>query len=128
MDYQLIATTTFGIEAVTAKELRQLGYEDLKLENGKVYDDERIVYYQKHINSVKRAVEHDGVDLLGYLAWSPIDFLSSHKEIRKRYGFVYVNRDFDDLLDLKRYKKKSFYWYQKVIKTNGEDLKNDIEY
>lgn len=101
---------------------------DEKLENGKVYDDERIVYYQKHINSVKRAVEHDGVDLLGYLAWSPIDFLSSHKEIRKRYGFVYVNRDFDDLLDLKRYKKKSFYWYQKVIKTNGEDLKNDIEY
>lgn len=101
---------------------------DEKLENGKVYDDERIVYYQKHINSVKRAVEHDGVDLLGYLAWSPIDFLSSHKEIRKRYGFVYVDRDFEDLKDLKRYPKKSFYWYKKCIATNGDDLENNIEY
>lgn len=78
---------------------------DEKLVNGKVYDDERISYYQKHITSIKRAVLHDGVDLMGYLAWSPIDFLSSHKEIRKRYGFVYVNRDFEDLLDLKRYPK-----------------------
>ncbi len=101
---------------------------DEKLVDGKVYDDERIGYYQKHISSIIKAVEHNGVDLMGYLAWSPIDFLSSHKEIRKRYGFVYVNRDFKDLLDLKRYKKKSFYWYQKVIKTNGKDLENDIEY
>lgn len=101
---------------------------DEKMENGKIYDDERISYYQKHIASFKRAVEDDGVDLMGYLAWSPIDFLSSHKEIRKRYGFVYVNRDFQDLLDLKRYPKKSFYWYQKVIQTHGEDLDNDIDY
>ena len=101
---------------------------DEKLVDGKVYDDERIQYYQKHIVSLKRAVEHDGVDLMGYLAWSPIDFLSSHKEIRKRYGFVYINRDFDDLLDLKRYRKKSFYWYQKVIGNNGEDLSDDIHY
>lgn len=101
---------------------------DEKLDNGKVYDDERIEYYQKHITSLKCAVEHDGVDLMGYLAWSPIDFLSSHKEMRKRYGFVYVNRGFEDLLDLARYKKKSFYWYKKVIATNGENLQNDIEY
>ncbi len=101
---------------------------DEKMVDGKIYDDERISYYQKHIASLKSAVEKDGVDLMGYLAWSPIDFLSSHKEIRKRYGFVYVNRDFDDILDLKRYKKKSFYWYKKVITSNGEDLKNDIEY
>ena len=101
---------------------------DEKMVNGKVYDDERISYYQKHISSMKTAVEHDGVDLMGYLAWSPIDFLSSHKEIRKRYGFVYVNRDFKDLLDLKRYPKKSFYWYQKVIQSNGEDLENNMNY
>ena len=101
---------------------------DETLENGKVYDDERISYYQKHITSIKTAVFHDGVDLMGYLAWSPIDFLSSHKEIRKRYGFVYINRDFQDLLDLKRYKKKSFFWYKKVIQTQGADLENDIEY
>ncbi|MDD8048439.1 MAG: glycoside hydrolase family 1 protein [Thomasclavelia sp.] len=101
---------------------------DEKIIDGKVYDDNRIRYYQKHISALKEAVEHDGVNLMGYLAWSPIDFLSSHKEIRKRYGFVYVNRDFDDLLDLKRYKKKSFYWYKKVIATNGEDLENNVEY
>lgn len=101
---------------------------DEKLIDGHVYDDERIAYYQKHITSLKRAVIHDGVDLMGYLAWSPIDFLSSHKEIRKRYGFVYVNRDFKNLLDLKRYPKKSFYWYKKTIQTNGKNLENNIKY
>ena len=101
---------------------------DEKLADGKVYDDARIDYHARHIEALKAAVEEDGVDLIGYLAWSPFDFLSSHKEIRKRYGFVYVNRDFDDLLDLKRYRKKSFYWYKKVIETNGEDLANDINY
>ncbi len=101
---------------------------DETLADGKVYDDERIAYHAKHIAALKQAVEYDGVDLIGYLAWSPFDFLSSHKEIRKRYGFVYVNRTFDDLLDLKRYRKKSFFWYQKVIRTNGEDLADDIEY
>lgn len=101
---------------------------DEALIDGKVYDDERIEYYQMHITSIKRSVVEDGVNLLGYLAWSPIDFLSSHKEMRKRYGFVYVNRTTKELLDLQRYKKKSFYWYQKVITTNGEDLENNIEY
>ena len=101
---------------------------DEKMVDGKIYDDERISYYQKHISSMIRAIEHDGIDVMGYLAWSPIDFLSSHKEIRKRYGFVYVNRDFEDLLDLKRYPKKSFYWYKKVIQSQGKDLTNDINY
>lgn len=101
---------------------------DEKLVNSKVYDDERIFYYQKHIKAVKTAIEHDGVDVMGYLAWSPIDFLSSHKEIRKRYGFVYVDRDFEDLKDLKRYPKKSFYWYKKVIESQGNDLENDVDY
>ena len=101
---------------------------DEKMVDGKIYDDERISYYQKHISSMITAIEHDGIDVMGYLAWSPIDFLSSHKEIRKRYGFVYVNRDFEDLLDLKRYPKKSFYWYKKVIQSQGKDLTNDINY
>jgi Beta-glucosidase/6-phospho-beta-glucosidase/beta-galactosidase len=95
---------------------------DEKLTDGTVEDDERIAYYQKHIAAVKKAVEEDGVDLIGYLAWSPFDFLSSHKEIRKRYGFIYVNRDTYDLKDLARYRKKSFYWYQKCIASNGNDL------
>ena len=101
---------------------------DETMKDGKVYDDERIAYYQKHIKAINTAVEHDGVDLMGYLAWSPIDFLSSHKEIRKRYGFVYVDRDFEDLKELKRYPKKSFYWYKKVIESQGKDLENDIDY
>ncbi|MCR1958965.1 glycoside hydrolase family 1 protein [Thomasclavelia ramosa] len=101
---------------------------DEKIVDGKIYDDTRIDYYQRHISSIKTAVEHNGVDLIGYLAWSPIDFLSSHKEIRKRYGFVYVDRDFDDIKELKRYPKKSFYWYQKCIKTNGNDLDNNNDY
>ena len=101
---------------------------DEKLINGKVYDDERIIYYQKHITAMKEAIEHDGVNVIGYLAWGPIDFLSSHKEIRKRYGFVYVNRDYEEIKDLKRYRKKSFYWYQKVIHSNGTYLENNIDY
>ena len=104
-----------------------IGREE-ELVDGKVVDDERIAYHAAHIQAMKAAVEVDGVDLIGYLAWSPFDFLSSHKEIRKRYGFVYVNRGFEDLKDLKRYRKKSFWWYKKVIQTNGEDLKNNIEY
>jgi putative N6-adenine-specific DNA methylase len=36
MEYNLIATATFGIEAVVAQELRNLGYENLKIENGRV--------------------------------------------------------------------------------------------
>lgn len=101
---------------------------DEKLGNGKVYDDERIEYYRKHITSLKCAVEHDGVDLMGYPAWSPVDFLSNYKEMRKRYGFVYVNRGLEDLLDLARYKKKSLYWYKKVTTIDGENLQNNIEY
>ncbi len=95
---------------------------------GKVYDDVRIDYHKKHIEAIKKSVFDDNVKLMGYLAWSPFDFLSSHKEVRKRYGFVYVNRTKDDLLDLARIRKKSFYWYKRVIETGAEVLQNDVEY
>ena len=101
---------------------------DEEMVDGKICDDVRIDYYQRHIAALKAAVEEDGVDVMGYLAWSPFDFLSSHKEIRKRYGFIYVDRTFDDIKECKRIPKKSFYWYQKCIASNGEDLKNNIEY
>ena len=104
-----------------------IGMDD-KLTDGKIYDDGRIDYYQKHIEALEKAMLDDGVELMGYLAWSPFDFLSSHKEVRKRYGFVYINRTKDELLDLARIPKKSFYWYKKVIASDGEDLSNDIEY
>lgn len=104
-----------------------IGIDD-RLENGKVYDDERIAYYQGHIRNVTDAIDYDGVEVLGYLAWSPIDFLSSHKEMRKRYGFVYIDRNDDGTGSLERFPKKSYYWYKKVIASDGTDLEDDIEY
>lgn len=105
-----------------------IGIDDQLTEDKKVYDDERISYYQGHIKNMKDAIELDGVEMIGYLAWSPIDFLSSHKEMRKRYGFVFIDRYDDGTGTLARYPKKSYYWYKKVIATNGEDLENDVEY
>lgn len=101
---------------------------DEKIENNKIFDDKRIEYHQKHINAIKNAIDYYNIDLMGYLVWSPIDFLSAHREIRKRYGFVYVNTSQNNILDLKRIPKKSFYWYKKVISTNGNDLENNIIY
>ena len=71
---------------------------------------------------MKLAMEDD-VDLMGYIAWSGIDIVSaSTGEMNKRYGFVYVDKQNDGSGTLERKKKKSFYWYQKVIRTNGECL------
>ena len=88
------------------------------LEDGKVHDEYRIDYLKQHIEQMALAIE-DGVEVLGYCPWSAIDLISTHEGITKRYGFIYVNRNEEDLLDLKRYKKDSFYWYQKVIQQNG---------
>ena len=72
---------------------------------------------------MKDAVEIDGVDLMGYTAWGCIDLVSaSSGEMKKRYGFIYVDLDNEGKGTLKRTKKKSFAWYQKVIATNGEEL------
>lgn len=69
------------------------------------------------------AIERDGVPVMGYTTWAPIDLVSSGTgEMRKRYGFVYVDRDDKGAGTLKRTKKKSFYWYKKVIASNGADL------
>lgn len=100
-----------------------LGAHDEINENGEIIDDYRIEYLQKHIEQAHLAVD-DGVELFGYCPWSAIDLISTHQGFVKRYGFVYVNRTDDDLKDLKRLKKKSFYWYKKVISANGEDLRN----
>ena len=70
------------------------------------------------------AVEEDGVDLLGYTTWGCIDLVSaSTGEMKKRYGFIYVDKDNEGRGTLKRTKKKSFYWYKKVIESNGEILR-----
>ena len=94
-----------------------------KLENGIINDDYRINYLRKHIEQIKIAIEYDGVEVWGYTPWGCIDLVSAGTgEMKKRYGFVYV--DMDDLGNgsLKRTKKKSFNWYKKVIQSNGEEL------
>ncbi|WP_315109277.1 family 1 glycosylhydrolase [Clostridium intestinale] len=93
-------------------------------ENGNktVYDDYRIKYLNDHIVQVGKAIE-DGVEVMGYTSWGCIDLVSAASaEIKKRYGYIYVDRNQDGTGSLERYKKKSFYWYKEVIATNGESL------
>ena len=92
-----------------------------KLEDGKVHDPYRIEYLRKHIEQVQLAIS-DGCEMMGYCPWSAIDLISTHEGMVKRYGFIYVDREEFDLKTLDRYRKDSFYWYKKVIATNGEDL------
>lgn len=90
-----------------------------------VDDDYRIDYLQSHIQAMGDAIE-DGVDLVGYTSWAPIDLVSAGTgEMKKRYGYIYVDKHDDGTGTLDRYKKKSFYWYKKVIETNGRDLENN---
>ncbi|MFS0941865.1 6-phospho-beta-glucosidase [Enterococcus sp. DIV0182] len=103
-----------------------LGAVDEPDENGYVVDDYRISYLAAHIQAMKDAVELDGVDLLGYTTWGCIDLVSAGTgEMKKRYGFIYVDRDNYGKGTLARTKKKSFDWYKKVIASNGEDLANE---
>jgi 6-phospho-beta-glucosidase len=99
-----------------------LGAYDEKGEDGIVHDTYRIDYLRKHIEQMKEAVK-DGVDLMGYTPWGCIDLVSaSTGEMAKRYGFIYVNKFDDGTGDLSRERKESFFWYKKVIETNGEEL------
>jgi 6-phospho-beta-glucosidase len=94
-----------------------------KLVNGKIHDIYRINYLRQHIQQMKEAIS-DGVQLLGYTMWGPIDLISfSTSEMSKRYGFIYVDQDDQGNGSLRRIRKDSFYWYQKVIKSNGKDLR-----
>ena len=100
-----------------------LGAVDKPEKDGSIEDDYRIDYLRRHIEAMKDAVETDGVDLMGYTPWGCIDLISaSTGEMKKRYGFIYVDKDDTGAGTLNRMKKDSFYWYQKVIATNGEDL------
>ncbi len=86
-------------------------------------DSYRIDYLRAHISEMKKAVDLYGVDLIGYTPWGCIDVVSFNTgELRKRYGFIYVDKNDDGSGSQKRYKKKSFAWYQKVIASNGEIL------
>ena len=99
------------------------GAIDKKEEDGSCHDPYRVDYLRAHIEQMKKAVEIDGVDLMGYTPWGCIDCVSfTTGEMKKRYGFIYVDRNNDGSGTLERSKKDSFDWYKKVVASNGEDL------
>ena len=99
-----------------------LGAYDTLEANGSIHDDYRIDYLRRHIAAAKEAVK-DGVNLIGYLAWGPIDLVSmGTSEMSKRYGFIHVDLDDYGQGSGKRRRKDSFYWYKEVIASNGEKL------
>lgn len=88
-----------------------------------VHDDYRIAYLGAHIAEVEKAVVNDGIPVIGYLSWGPIDIVSAGTgEMKKRYGYIYVDLDDFGEGSAKRYKKDSFHWYQQVIASRGENL------
>ena len=100
-----------------------IGWADELTSDNKIHDSYRIDYLKKNLSSMRDAVTLDGVDLMGYTMWGCVDLVSaSTGEMAKRYGFIYVDYQDDGTGDGKRLKKDSFYWYKKVIATNGEDL------
>lgn len=100
-----------------------LGEVDIVEENGEIHDSYRITYLQKHLSKLKKAIIEDHVECIGYLMWGPIDLISATTgEMKKRYGFIYVDKQDDGTGDFSRIRKDSFYWYKDVIKTNGEFL------
>jgi 6-phospho-beta-glucosidase len=91
--------------------------------DGSIHDDYRVDYLKAHIRAMLEAVEIDGVDLIGYTPWGIIDLVSAGTgEMKKRYGVIYVDKDNDGQGTLERSRKDSFDWYQRVIRTNGEEL------
>jgi len=99
------------------------GAIDVKEEDGSCNDQYRIDYLGAHIKEMEKAIELDGVDLMGYTPWGCIDLVSfTTGELKKRYGFIYVDKDNEGNGTLDRSKKKSFDWYKKVIASNGDEI------
>lgn len=99
-----------------------LGARDEVEPDGSINDDYRIAYMKAHIEQMGEAIK-DGVDLIGYTSWGPIDLVSaSTGEMAKRYGFIYVDKHDDGSGTLARSRKKSFYWYKNLIEMNGKGL------
>lgn len=99
--------------------------DEVVMEDGveRVHDSYRIDYLRDHIANLKAAVEEDGVGIFGYTTWGPLDLVAaSTGQMSKRYGFVYVDMDDEGNGDLHRVRKDSFFWYQRVCRSNGEDL------
>lgn len=100
-----------------------IGAKDELTEDGEIHDDYRIHYLREHIKEMAKAIQIDGVDLMGYTSWGCIDIVAaSTGQMSKRYGFIYVDADDYGNGTYRRIKKDSFYWYKKVIASNGEEL------
>ncbi|WP_153446797.1 glycoside hydrolase family 1 protein [Vibrio algicola] len=112
-------TSRYGLPVLISEN--GLGAFDTLTEDGKVHDDYRIDFLKQHVEAIEAAID-DGCEVLGYCTWSFQDLFSWLNGYAKRYGFVYVDRDEESEKELKRYKKDSFYWYQKVIESNGKTL------
>lgn len=99
-----------------------IGSKDVVEADGSIQDDYRIEYFRNHIQAIGAAIE-EGADVMGYTPWGCVDLVSmSTCQMSKRYGFIYVDVDDEGRGTYNRSKKKSFYWYKKVIATNGSDL------
>ena len=98
-----------------------LGEFDTLTPDGHVHDAGRVAYLKSHLEQCRLAID-EGVELFGYCAWSFTDVLSWLNGYQKRYGFVYIDRDETDARALRRVRKDSFAWYQRVIATNGSVL------
>ena len=99
------------------------GAYDTLEEDGSIHDDYRVNYLSKHIEQMKLAILEDGVPILGYTPWGVIDIVSfGSGEMEKRYGMIYVDKDNKGEGTLNRLRKDSFYWYQKVISSKGENI------
>lgn len=100
-----------------------LGARDEITRDGRIHDDYRIDYVQRHLLEIEKAIDLDGIPVMGYTSWGPIDLISaSTGEMNKRYGFIYVDVDDRGNGSYKRFKKDSFYWYKEVIASNGKTL------
>ncbi len=92
-------------------------------EDGSIHDDERISYMREHIKEMEKAVNYDGVELMGYTPWGVIDIVSfTTGEMKKRYGMIHVDRDNEGNGTMERSKKDSFNWFKQVIESNGAEL------
>lgn len=99
-----------------------IGVKESKKNDAMIEDDYRIAFFKEHLKQVKEAIDL-GIEVMGFLTWSPIDMPSAATgELEKRYGFIYVDADSQGNGSYQRSKKKSFSWYQEIIKTNGFDL------
>ncbi|WP_369434395.1 glycoside hydrolase family 1 protein [Psychromonas sp. MME1] len=103
-----------------------LGAVDKVNGQGEIEDDYRISYLNDHLYQVGEALQ-DGVEVMGYTSWGPIDLISaSTAQMSKRYGYIYVDRDDNGQGSLMRKRKKSFYWYQDIIQSKGQNLQPPV--